>query len=71
HTLVPFIHWLPQPLHQALLRTVGKEFWSSTETLNLLTSGSMRKLFPKCAELSIRSLRLFGWPSNILAYGRK
>lgn len=71
HTLLPFLHWLPQPQHQALLRAMGIEFWAKTDNLNLLTPGSMRKLFPECRELSVHSLRLFGWPSNILAYGRK
>lgn len=69
HTLLPFIHWLPQPVHQSILRTLGKEFWSRTENLNLLTTGAMRALFPSGVELSVRSLRLFGWPSNIVAYG--
>jgi len=71
HTLLPFIHWLPQGLHQRLLRMMGKEFWAQTDNLNLLTPGSMYRLFPHCSELAVRSLRLFGWPSNIVAYGRK
>lgn len=71
HTLIPFIHWLPQPVHQALLRAIGNEFWAKTENLNLLTPASLRTLFPTCAEFLIHSLRLFGWPSNILAYGTK
>jgi SAM-dependent methyltransferase len=70
HTLIPFMHWLPQPLHQKFLRSIGKDFWAKTENLNLLTPGSMRALFPKCAELNIRSLHLFGFPSNIIAYGK-
>lgn len=69
HTLLPFIHWLPQRTHQALLHKLGKEFWARTENLNLLTPGALRALFPPCPELSVRSLRLFGWPSNIVAYG--
>lgn len=70
HTLLPFIHWLPQPRHQAILQVLGREFWARTENLNLLTTGETRALFPACSELSVRSLRLFGWPSNIVAHGR-
>jgi SAM-dependent methyltransferase len=69
HTLLPFIHWLPQATHQSILRALGKEFWARTENLNLLTPGAMRALFPPCPGLAVRSLRLFGWPSNIVAYG--
>ncbi|MEJ0048388.1 MAG: hypothetical protein WDN04_21415 [Rhodospirillales bacterium] len=70
HTLLPLIHWLPQPMHQAVLRAMGKEFWARTENLNLLFPGELRALFPPCASLSLRSIRLFGWPSNIVAHGR-
>ena len=70
HTLLPFIHWLPQKTHQTILRALGKEFWARTENLNLLTTGATRALFPPCPELTVRSLRLFAWPSNIVAYGR-
>lgn len=71
HTLLPFLHWLPQPQHQGLLRAMGIEFWADIDNLNLLTPSATRKLFPQCKELSIRSLHLFGWPSNIIVYGRK
>lgn len=70
HTLLPCIHWLPQPVHQTLLRALGKTFWARTENLNLLTTRATRALFPAGTELTVRSLRLFGWPSNIVAYGR-
>ena len=71
HTLLPFLHWLPQPAHQRVLRAMGKEFWARIENLNLLTPGSLGGLFPPCSDLTVRSLRLFGWPSNVIAYGRK
>ena len=71
HTLLPFVHWLPQREHQRVLRAMGKEFWARTENLNLLTACSLRRLFPSCSELTVKSLRLFGWPSNVIAYGSK
>lgn len=69
HTFLPLIHWLPQAKHQALLRLLGMDFWANTENLNLLTYTSLRELFPKEASVEIESFRLFGWPSNIIAYG--
>lgn len=70
HTLLPLIHWLPQSMHQALLRVMGFGFWANTENLNLLAPGELAALFPDGASLSIKLIRLFGWPSNIIAYGR-
>jgi SAM-dependent methyltransferase len=71
HTFVPFAHWLPQPMHQSVLRALGMDFWASTDNLNLFTPGALGDLFPPSASVTIESLRLFGWPSNILAYGDK
>jgi SAM-dependent methyltransferase len=71
HTLLPLLHWLPQPRHQVILRAFGKDFWAQTENLNLLTPTELRSLFPPCSQLTIESHRLLGWPSNIMAYGSK
>ena len=71
HTLIPIIHWLPQRWHQAILRALGQTFWAQTENLNLLTSSELVALFPACDVLNVRLIRLFGWPSNILVYGRR
>jgi len=71
HTFLPFIHWLPQAKHQAVLRSLGMDFWASTENLNLLTHRTLRGLFPEYASVEIDNFKLFGWPSNIIAYGDK
>jgi SAM-dependent methyltransferase len=71
HTLLPLVHWLPQPAHQRILRAIGKDFWARTENLNLLTPRQVHGLFPQCRKLDVHSLKLFGWPSNILAYGEQ
>ena len=68
HTLLPLLHWLPQSQHQALLRAIGKSFWAETSNLNLLTAGTLRSLFPP-SQLTIRSVSVLGWPSNLIAYG--
>jgi SAM-dependent methyltransferase len=69
HTLLPLLHWLPQPHHQAVLRAIGKDFWAKTDNLNLLTPIRLRSLFPPCRSFTIESHRVLGWPSNIMAYG--
>ncbi len=70
HTLLPLVHWLPQAAHQNLLRAMGKEFWSKTENLNLFSPKELLAQFPECHSISLRLIRLFGWPSNIIVYGR-
>jgi SAM-dependent methyltransferase len=69
HTFLPFIHWLPQPIHQAILRFIGLEFWSRTENLNLLTPGKLIDLFPPEVKLSLYKCRLLGMPSNSVVWG--
>jgi len=71
HTVLPFFHWLPQPLHQSVLRRMGLDFWARTENLNLLTPQAFIDLFPPCDELHLSNYRLFGLPSNIVVYGKK
>ena len=66
HTFLPFLHWLPQTMHQAALRRLGLDFWAKTENLNLLTPSSFLNLFPSCTSLHIYEYRLFGLPSKML-----
>lgn len=67
HTFLPLVHWLPQPVHQRTLRALGLSFWAQTDNLNLLTRDELRALFPDPARVTIRSHRLLGWSSNLLA----
>lgn len=71
HTFLPLLHWLPQPLHQKLLRWIGKDFWASTDNLNLLSVEDFVRLFPKVTSLHVDTYRLFGLPSNIIIHGTK
>ncbi len=67
HTFLPFIHWLPQPIHQRILRTIGLKFWSQTENLNLLNEETMRKLFAPGVTVDVYHHKLFGFSSNLMA----
>jgi SAM-dependent methyltransferase len=71
HTFLPFIHWLPQRMHQAVLRRLGLDFWSRTENLNLLAPKKFLDLFPPCSSLHLVTYKLVGLPSNIIVYGKK
>jgi hypothetical protein len=69
HTFIPFAHWLPQKTHQAILRGIGKGFWAKTENLNLLSPRQVFDLFPNCRSSQLKTIKLFGIPSNILVLG--
>jgi SAM-dependent methyltransferase len=69
HTFIPLIHWLPQRLHQKILRAIGLKFWAETENLNLLSEKSLLALFPNTLKLTLEKHRLFGFASNLIIYG--
>lgn len=69
HTFLPLIHWLPQPMHQRILRQLGLAFWSQTDNLNLLTPRALKSLFPATADVHIDRFKLLGLPSNLAAWG--
>ena len=69
HTFLPLIHWLPQPMHQWILRRLGLIFWAKTDNLNLLTPYSLRSLFPDTTNLHLIRLKLMGFSSNLVAWG--
>ena len=69
HTFLPFIHWLPQPMHQRILQRLGLSFWAQTDNLNLLTPRALKSLFPATADVHIDRFKLLGLPSNLAAWG--
>ncbi len=68
HTLLPVIHWLPGGAFRSILRSLGHHDLAQVEHLNLLGSAEIRLL---CRErgidrFEIGSVRVFGWPSNLM-----
>ena len=70
HTFLPVLHWLPQRHHQAVLRTLGKPFWASTDNLNLVSAKELVALFPTGSQVSLIRHRTAGWCSNLVVHGR-
>lgn len=70
HTGLPFLHYLPKPLHRGLLRVLGFEFYAQEENLNLLGKANLIKLFPRNVELQVYKVRFLGVTSNLVAYGK-
>jgi len=67
HTFLPLIHWLPQEMHQRLLRMLKMSFWSKTENLNLLDEKTLLKLFGDSSNVVVHKNKTFGLSSNLLA----
>jgi SAM-dependent methyltransferase len=70
HTGLPLLHYLPAPLFRAVLRRTRYHQWAEESNLNILTAGELERLFPSNACVRVRSVRLGGVPSNLVAFGR-
>jgi SAM-dependent methyltransferase len=69
HTGIPLLHYLPARGFRAVLRKTRYERWADESNLNILTAGELRRLFPAGAAVQIRSVRLLGISSNLVAFG--
>lgn len=70
HTRLPFIHWLPKKLHRKFLNTIGLEFFSLEENLNLLDKKDLTHIAQSLKhdnlikDYKILHIRLLGFISN-------
>lgn len=73
HTVLPLVHWLPKPWFRAVARRTSYSFFADEANLNLLSRRDLRRLCGALpvASVRIRSLRLLGWPSNLLLIANK
>jgi hypothetical protein len=77
HTVLPFIHWLPKPVHRKLLHALGMDYFAKEETLNLLSQGEILALAKTgwenlpISETRQTSIRFLGFTSNLLLFARK
>lgn len=65
HTMIPFAHWLPMGMRNALYRFFKREYFASEERLRLVGLGELRRLIPPGVQMRVYPQRLFGWTSNI------
>lgn len=73
HSLLPIVHWLPPRVFRSILRGTRYDFFSREENLNLLDRSKMVELCAGVSEcnIEIESIKLLGWPSNLLLTLRK
>lgn len=69
HTGLPFLHFLPTGAYRAILGATSYRYWADEAHLNILTGGALRRIFPPGAKGRVESIRLFGLPSNLIAFG--
>jgi hypothetical protein len=66
HTLLPFIHWLPDRWWRAILRRTGHERWADPNLLNPLSAGEFLAMFPAESRPRLVRQRLFGLTSVLM-----
>lgn len=73
HTVLPLLHWLPPELYRRVLRRIGRGFFASEDTLNLLSAGDLagRAAAAGIVGARIESVALAGWPSNLILRARR
>jgi Methyltransferase domain len=69
HTGLPLLHYLPPRVFRSILRRTPYRHWADESTLNILTAGELRRVFPPSADVEVRSVRLAGLPANLVAFG--
>jgi|SRR6266545_2561766 len=70
HTGLPLLHHLPAPMFRGLIRNTRYKFWAEEAHLNLLGAREFGALFPEHLAPTIRRVRLAGFTSNLVAFGR-
>jgi hypothetical protein len=71
HTMLPLLHWLPQPAHQWILRHIGLRGWARTSHLNLVSRRDIIALLPPGVDATVTGHRILGWRSNLIAVVRR
>jgi hypothetical protein len=68
HTVLPFVHWLPPKHFRKLLKLMGKDFFATEDTLNLLTEEEFLALMPPGRSVTKMNSRFLGPVSNLCLY---
>ena len=73
HTVLPLVHYLPPAIFRAVLRGIGRDFFSDEANLNLMSRSALADAAQSggIANFRIESVMLLGWASNLLLIARK
>lgn len=65
HTFLPFLHWLPWPIFQKIVRTVKGDFWADINNLNLVSAKEFSGGYWG-EKISVSGIRTMGMKSNLI-----
>jgi hypothetical protein len=73
HTVLPLVHYLPPTAFRAILRGIGRDFFSDEANLNLMSRSTLADAahLAGITTFRIESVMLLGWASNLLLIARK
>lgn len=69
HTGLPFLHFLPSNAYRAILARTPYRYWANEAHLNMLSGDVLRRMLPAGVKGQVETVRLFGLPSNLIAFG--
>lgn len=67
HTLIPFAHYMPISMRNAIYRFFGRKHEGTGFNLHLLSKRDFLDRFPKAANVRIKIQRFLGFPSVLIA----
>lgn len=75
HTVLPLVHWLPKTVFRTIMKHTGRSFFADEANLNLVSKSDLERLSASIPELerfdvTVKTVSLCGWPSNLLLIGR-
>ena len=72
HTMLLFVHWLPDKIKFFIFKKTGHKFWADTKNLNLLSKKELISLFPKNGNFYLIKKGIFFLNHNLIAvYDKK
>jgi SAM-dependent methyltransferase len=69
HTGLPLLHFLPRAAYRAILAKTSFRYWADEAHLNMLSGDALRRMLPAGVKGQVETVRLFGLPSNLIAFG--
>ena len=66
HTLLPLVHWLPRRIRHRVYDELGRSYFASEDTLNLVSHRRLSRLVPSDCSSRIIRQRTFGIPSALM-----
>ena len=73
HTILPFVHWLPNKIHRKILKFLKLDFYAEEKNLNLLDIRELKKICEilKITKYKILKYKLFFLTSNLILVAYK